>query len=157
MVADTAEKKWQRQDSTGAAWSPDGSHILFTSDRGGKPQLYRIPSLGGQPERVTFEGDYNARGTYSPDGRYIAMVHGRKGRYRIAVLDLETDSLRIMTDGYLDESPSFAPNGRMLLYATARGSSGVLSAVSLYGDAQQRLASREGDVREPAWSPYNRN
>lgn len=141
---------------TEPSWSPDGSHILFTSDRGSKPQLYRISVLGGGPMRITYEGDYNARGRYSPDGQYIAMVHGRDKRYRIAVLEVETGQMRILTDGYLDESPSFAPNGRILLYATAQGSTGVLSAVSVDGRAQYRLVSREGgDVREPAWSPYN--
>lgn len=140
---------------TEPVWSPDGSRILFTSDRGGKPQLYTIPVLGGTPERLTFEGEYNTRGVYSPDGRYIAMVHGSDHRYRIALLELATGRLKILTDGGLDESPSFAPNGRMLLYATTYGNSGVLSAVSVDGKSQHRLASSEGDVREPAWSPYN--
>lgn len=140
---------------TEASWSPDGSKILFTSDRGGKPQLYQIPVLGGSPQRVTFEGDYNARGVYSPDGKYIAMVHGRDKRYRIAIQDTQTGQLSILTDGRLDESPSFAPNGRILLYATARGNTGVLSAVSVDGRSQHRLVSPGGDIREPAWSPYN--
>ncbi|MCW8964962.1 MAG: Tol-Pal system beta propeller repeat protein TolB, partial [Gammaproteobacteria bacterium] len=136
-------------------WSPDGSQILFTSDRGGKPQLYQVPVFGGEPRRITYEGDYNARGRYSADGKYIAMVHGRDKRYRIAVLEVETGQISILTDGNLDESPSFAPNGRILLYATARGNTGVLSAVSIDGRSQHRLVSREGDIREPAWSPYN--
>ena len=136
-------------------WSPDGSKILFTSDRGGKPQLYQLPVLGGRPERITFEGDYNARGRYSPDGKYIAMVHGRDKRYRIAVQDTASGQLSILTDGQLDESPSFAPNGRILLYATARGNTGVLSAVSVDGRSQHKLISPGGDIREPAWSPYN--
>ncbi len=136
-------------------WSPDGKHVLFTSDRGGKPQLYKIPLFGGQAVRITYEGDYNAGGVYSPDGRYIAMVHGRDKRYRIALLEADTGRLQILTDGFLDEAPSFAPNGRILLYATAGGNNGVLSAVSVDGRYQQRLASQDGDVREPAWSPYN--
>ena len=140
---------------TEPSWSPDSSHILFTSDRGGAPQIYRVPALGGSPVRVTYEGNYNARASYSPDGRYIAMVHGRDKRYRIALLDMNTDQFTILTDGRLDESPSFAPNGRILLYATARGNSGVLSAVSVDGQSQHRLVSKDGDVREPAWSPYN--
>lgn len=140
---------------TEPAWSPDSSHILFTSDRGGKPQLYKMPVLGGTPVRVTYEGDYNARGSYSPDGKYIAMVHGRDKRYRIALLEVRTEQMTILTNGYLDESPSFAPNGRILLYATARGNTGVLSAVSVDGQSQHRLVSKDGDVREPAWSPYN--
>jgi len=140
---------------TEPVWSPDGSQILFTSDRGGQPQLYTIPVLGGDPERITFEGKYNARGRYSPDGKYVAMVHSINGDYRIALLELATDRLRILTDGSLDESPSFAPNGRILLYATAHGDTGVLSAVSVDGKSQHRLVSKDGDVREPAWSPYN--
>ncbi len=136
-------------------WSPDGSHILFTSDRGGKPQLYTIPAFGGRAMRITYEGDYNAGGVYSPDGKYIAMVHGRDKSYRIALLEADTGHLQILTNGILDESPSFAPNGRILLYATAGGGIGVLSAVSIDGRYQQRLASPDGDVREPAWSPYN--
>ncbi len=136
-------------------WSPDGSHILFTSDRGGKAQLYKIPAFGGRAERMTYEGDYNAGGVYSPDGKYIAIVHGRDQRYRIALLETDTGHLQILTDGSLDESPSFAPNGRILLYATTRAGIGVLSAVSVDGRYQQRLASQDGDVREPAWSPYN--
>jgi TolB protein len=140
---------------TEPSWSPDGSKILFTSDRGGKPQLYQVPALGGQPLRITFEGDYNARGSYSPDGKYIVMVHGRDKRYRIAIQETRTGQLTILTDGRLDESPSFAPNGRIVLYATARGNTGVLSAVSVDGRSQHRLVSPGGDIREPAWSPYN--
>ena len=140
---------------TEPSWSPDGSHILFTSDRGGKPQLYRKPVLGGKVTRVTFEGDGNARGIYSPDGKTIAMVHSRDKRDRIALLEVATGRLTILTNGRLDESPSFAPNGRILLYATARGHTGVLSAVSVDGRSQHRLVSRDGDIRDPAWSPYN--
>ena len=159
-VYDIASKRFTQLTKNTAidtepSWSPDSSQILFTSDRGGKPQLYKMPALGGTPVRVTYEGDYNARGVYSPDGRYIAMVHGRDKRYRIAVLDLQTEQLNILTDGSLDESPSFAPNGRIVLYATARGNTGVLSAVSVDGRSQHRLVSSDGDVREPAWSPYN--
>ena len=159
-IYDIASKRFTQLTTNTAidtepSWSPDSSQILFTSDRGGKPQLYKMPVLGGSPVRVTYEGDYNARGVYSPDGRYIAMVHGRDKRYRIALLDMQTEQLSILTDGSLDESPSFAPNGRIVLYATARGNTGVLSAVSVDGRSQHRLASRDGDVREPAWSPYN--
>ena len=136
-------------------WAPDGGHILFTSDRGGSPQLYKIPIPGGRAERVTYQGDYNAHGVYSPDGEYIAMEHGIGGRYHIAVQEVATGRLRILTNGALDESPSFAPNGRILLYATHKGNVGVLSAVSVDGGYQQRLDSSDGDVREPSWSPYN--
>ncbi|MFQ5487621.1 MAG: Tol-Pal system beta propeller repeat protein TolB [Gammaproteobacteria bacterium] len=139
---------------TEPVWSPDGSAIVFTSDRGGKPQLYRITLRSGKVERLTFEGGYNARAAWSPDGKHLAMVHGEKGQYHIAVLELASGALRVLTDTPLDESPSFAPNGSMIIYATEVGRKGVLSAVSVDGRVHQRLKLEEGDAREPAWSPY---
>ena len=141
---------------TEAVWSPDSQWVYFTSDRGGKPQIYRVPVTGGNPSRITLEGDYNARASISPDGTRIAMAHGRGNEYRIAVLDTDTGRVRILTPGVLDESPSFAPNGSMILYATREGPRGVLSAVSVDGNVRQRLILTEGDVREPAWSPVIR-
>jgi len=141
---------------TEAAWAPDSKSLYFTSDRGGKPQIYRIPVTGGNPSRVTLEGEYNARASISPDGTRIAMAHGRGNEYRIAVLDTDSGRMRILTPGVLDESPSFAPNGSMILYATREGTRGVLSAVSVDGNVRQRLILTEGDVREPAWSPVIR-
>lgn len=135
-------------------WSPDGSSIVFTSDRGGKPQLYLAPASGGAAQRVTYEGDYNARGVFSPDGKSLALVHGGGGGFRIAVLDLASKSLRVLTKGPLDESPSFASNGSMIMYASKAGSEGYLNAVSVDGSVQQRLSSETRDVREPAWSPF---
>jgi TolB protein len=141
---------------TEPVWSPDGRSIYFTSDRGGKPQIYRMPAGGGSPERVTLEGDYNARASMAPDGRRIAVAYGRGNEYRIAVWDMDTERFTILTPGVLDESPSFAPNGSMILYATREGTRGVLSAVSADGSVRQRLILSEGDVREPAWSPVIR-
>ncbi len=141
---------------TEPAWSPDSQWVYFTSDRGGKPQIYRVAAAGGKPSRITREGDYNARASISPDGNRIAVAHGRGNEYRIAVLDTETGRMRILTPGVLDESPSFAPNGSMILYATREGHRGVLSAVSVDGNVRQRLILNEGDVREPAWSPVIR-
>lgn len=141
---------------TEANWAPDGQSIIFTSDRGGKPQLYKMAVDGGQAKRVTFEGDYNARGVFSPNGKQIAMVHGLKGAYHIAILELASGLTRVLTKGRLDESPTFAPNGSMILYATQEGNRGVLAAVSEDGRVRQRLILQEGDVREPAWSPYRR-
>ena len=143
---------------TEAIWSPDGKSLVFTSDRGGKPQLYRIAIVRGQPKgrakRLTFEGRYNARASFSPDGKQIAMIHLDAEGYRIAVMDLESGNLQVLTDSTLDESPSFAANGSMIIYATEQGGRGVLSAVSSDGRAHQRLQLNQVDVREPAWSPY---
>ncbi len=139
---------------TEAAWSPDGRELVFTSDRGGSPQIYRIPAQGGEARRVTFEGNYNARASFSPDGTRIAMVHREQGKYRIAVLDLKTGVLQVVSDGSMDESPSFAPNGRMILYSTEYHNRRVLATVTVDGHAGQRLVSQEGDVQEPAWAPY---
>ncbi len=138
---------------TEPAWSPDGNTIVYTSDRGGKPQLYSISSRGGSSRRLTFEGDYNARGRFSADGRSIAMVHANRGDYRIAVMDMATRTINVLTAGRYDESPSFSPNGDMLLYASRKGRKGVLSAISVDGRMQQNLAFDIGEVREPAWSP----
>ena len=139
---------------TEPSWSPDGESLVFTSNRGGKPQIYRTVVTGGRPERITFEGDYNARAVHSPDGTKLALVHRDQGRYRIGVLDMENGALQVLTESNLDESPSFAPNGSMILYATIDGLSPVLAAVSLDGRMHQRLAVQTGGVREPAWSPF---
>ncbi len=140
---------------TEPAWMPNGKALVFTSGRSGNPQLYRV-NLGGQqrPVRITFEGKYNASPSVSPDGRSVALVHANRGRYQIAVLDLKTGLFRVLTDGQLDESPSFAPNGSMLLYASQQGKQGVLAAVSVDGRTRQRLAFSEGHIREPTWAPF---
>lgn len=141
---------------TEPVWTPGGKSLIFTSDRGGQPQIYRVDLSSGREERLTFEGSYNARPALSPDGHLLAMVHGDKGIYNIAVMDLSTGTLRVLTDAMLDESPSFAPNGSMIIYATEDRNRGVLQAVSVDGRVRQRLFLKQGDAREPAWSPYDK-
>lgn len=141
---------------TEPAWSPDGRHLIFTSGRGGSPQIYRMPATGGAAERLSVEGDYNARASYSPDGRAIVMVTRIDGAFRIGVLDLERGTTRLLSAGELDESPSFAPNGGMVIYATQHGNRGVLAAAAVAGGSNQRLSQDRGQVREPAWSPFIR-
>ncbi len=141
---------------TEPSWAPDGQSIVFTSDRGGAPQIYQVSVNGGNAKRVTFEGAYNARASFSPDGRTLTMVTRIDGQYRIATLDIRSRDFRIMSSGQLDESPSFAPNGSMIIYATNSRGKGVLAAVSTDGRVEQRLRLQDGDVREPDWSPYNR-
>ncbi|MDH5618106.1 MAG: Tol-Pal system beta propeller repeat protein TolB [Gammaproteobacteria bacterium] len=146
-----------RAIDTEGAWSPDGRYIYFTSDRSGGPQIYRVSAEGGSPERVTFEGSYNARPRLSPDGKRLAMVHNDQGNFRIAVMSLERKDLLVLSSGRQDESPSFAPNSDILIYATRQGRDGVLETVSADGLIRQKMASRAGgDVREPVWSPFPR-
>ncbi len=160
-VLDLATRKFSRLTTnrsidTEGTWSPDGRSIYFTSDRSGGPQIYRVGATGGSAERVTFEGSYNARPRLSPDGKRMALVHLDRGNYRIGVLDLDDKDLLIVSTGQQDESPSFAPNSDSLIYATREGRNGVLEMVSADGLYRQRLGSRQGDVREPVWSPFPR-
>jgi len=134
-------------------FSPDGKWLYFTSDRGGSPQIYRMSASGGEAQRVTFEGSYNVSPRVSPDGKSLAYIMRNGGKFQAALLDLATQQVQVLTDSDLDESPSFAPNGRQILLATVIGGRGVLSAVSADGRVKQRLTLSAGDVREPAWGP----
>jgi TolB protein len=159
MRLDTRELRRLTHDpaiDTEAAWSPDGRDIIFTSDRAGSPQIYRMSATGGPAERLTFDDDYNARASYAPDGKSIVFVTRQQGNFRIAVMPLG-GPMQVLTDTSLDESPSFAPNGRMIIYATEVRGRGVLASVSADGRVRQLYKFEEGDVREPAWSPYNRD
>jgi TolB protein len=141
---------------TEPTWSADGSRIYFTSDRGGQPQIYQVAASGGSASRVTFQGNYNASPSVSFDDKKIATAQGAGNNYRIAIMDssLGTPRWNTLSPGSLDESPSFAPNGAMLLYAAREGRRGVLYAVSADGRVRQRLVLADGDVREPAWGPF---
>ena len=143
---------------TEPTWSHDGASLYFTSDRGGRPQIYQIPASGGSATRVSFDGSYNASPSVSFDGKKLATAQGAGNTYRIALMDRSTGGARwsMLSPGSLDESPSFAPNGAMLLYAAREGRRGVLYAVSADGRVRQRLSLGDGDVREPAWSPYRK-
>ena len=141
--------------NTEPVWAPDGQSIYFTSDRSGKPQIYQISPSGGTPTRVTFQGQYNASASVvNAKGIKIAMEQGAGNVYRIAILDRTTNQNSLISPGSQDESPSFAPNGSMLLYAANEGSRGVLYAVSADGRVRQRLGFSAGDVREPSWGPF---
>ena len=141
---------------TEPSFMADGRNLVFTSNRGGKPQIYSLDVATGLPERISFEGVYNARARALNDGRNIAYVHRAvaNGPFHIAVLDMVSGRSRIISETSLDESPSVAPNGMMLIFATVERGRGILSIVSVDGRVKFSLPSSDGDVREPAWSPY---
>ncbi len=139
---------------TEATFAPDGQTVFFTSDRGGGPQIYRMPIGGGDAQRVTFKGDYNISPRVSPDGKTLVFISRRGGRFQLYSLDLASGQEAALTDTSKDESPSFAPNGRMILYATDLGGRGTLAVVSSDGRIRQRITTSGGDVREPNWGPF---
>lgn len=141
---------------TEPTWSADGSRIYFTSDRGGRPQIYQVSAGGGSATRVSFQGSYNASATVSYDGKKIATAQGAGNTYRIALMDSSVGGAKwsLLSPGSLDESPSFAPNGSMVIYAAREGGRGVLYTVSSDARVRDRLVLSDGDVREPVWGPY---
>jgi TolB protein len=138
---------------TEPAWSVDGRSIVFSSGRSGKPQIYQVDARGGTARRVTFQGNYNAGATYSPNGRQLALITDVGGGFKVGIYDMASRALRTLTSTRLDESPSFSPNGEMILYSTVQGGKNVLAAVSSDGSVQQVLRFNAGSVKSPAWSP----
>jgi TolB protein len=138
---------------TEPVFSPDGQTLYFTSDRGGSAQIYRVAASGGEPGRVTFSGSYNVSPAISPDGRHLAYISREDGRFRVVLHELASGQTRVLTDTARDESPSFAPNGQAVLYATVQGGRGILGTVSLDGKTRTRLSESGVDAREPAWGP----
>jgi TolB protein len=135
-------------------WSIDGSAIIFTSDRGGNPQIYRQDLATRSAIRLTYNGDYNARASYTPDGNGLVMIHREEGQYYIAEQDLASGRIVLLSSTGYDQSPSIAPNGSMVIYATQAGGLPVLGISSTDGRVKIRLPARDGDVQEPAWSPF---
>ncbi|WP_180073603.1 MULTISPECIES: Tol-Pal system beta propeller repeat protein TolB [unclassified Acinetobacter] len=139
---------------TEARYAPDGKSFIFTSDRGGSPQIYTYNLSAESVKRLTFRGAFNARGTLSADGKKLALVHRPSGsNYKVAVQDIGSGVTNILTPTSLDESPSFSPNGQMVVYATREANRGLLSIMSLDGRFRMNLPSEQGEVREPAWAP----
>lgn len=139
---------------TEPSFTPDGSSLVFTSDRSGNPQVYRVPVDGGDATRLTFHGSYNISPSVSPDGNYLVYVTRRDGAFRIALLDLNTDTENLLTDGADDQSPSFAPNGMQVLYSAIEGGRSVLAVTSVDGRVRQTLSALNGKIREPVWGPF---
>jgi TolB protein len=141
---------------TEPVFSPDGSAIYFVSDRGGMPQVYRTPAMGGPVERVTFTGNYNISPSISSDGKWLAYITRVSGQFKLAVQELSTDKVMQITATIADERPSFAPNGKLIVYATQIQGREALMTTSIDGRITARLAGQTGDIREPNWGPYNK-
>jgi TolB protein len=141
---------------TEPAFTADGRTIYFVSDRGGSPQIYRVGLAGGNPERVTFTGSYNISPALSVDGRWLAYISRVNGAFKLHVMELSTGFTNAITDTIADERPSFAPNSKMLIYATQKQGKEALMISNVDGKIQARLAGQTGDIREPNWGPFQK-
>lgn len=141
---------------TEPVYTPDGKSIYFVSDRGGAPQIYRMPSMGGGAERVTFSGNYNISPAISPDGRWLAYISRVSGAFKLHLMELASGAVTAITDTAADESPSFAPNGRLIVYATQQQGREALMTTTLDGKVKARLNGQIGEIREPDWGPYRK-
>jgi TolB protein len=135
-------------------FSPDGQSIYFTSDRSGGPQIYKMSVSGGNAQRLTFKSDYNISPRISPDGKTLAFISRREGQFQLYVLDLTNSQEQRLSGTVKDESPSFSPNGRYIMYATESGHRGTLAVVSVDGSVKHQLTTQAGDIREPTWGPF---
>ena len=140
---------------TEANFSPDGDSIAFTSNRTGQVQIYIKNLNSGKIKRASFEGSYNSKPVFSPDGKQLALVHRVGKNYRVALLDIKSRDLTVLTRNKLDESPYFSPNGGMIIFSTKQDNNSVLSVISLHNNQVVELAQKNGEVREPSWSNYS--
>ncbi|MGK6306440.1 Tol-Pal system beta propeller repeat protein TolB [Variovorax sp. DT-64] len=137
-------------------YSADGGTIYFVSDRGGAPQIYRMSAGGGNPTRVTFTGTYNISPSVSADGRWLAYISRVGGAFKLHVMELASGNVTALTDTTADERPSFAPNSKLIVYATRLGGREALMTTTLDGKIKARLAGQAGDIREPDWGPFQK-